>query len=263
MRIIESENDIGFITAAYVKKRINEAGGRIVLGLPTGGTMESFYRHLVEFCAKGELSFKEVVTFNLDEYIGLRRGDKESYRSYMNSRLFDMVDIEPANIHFPDVYAEDLEKAGLEYDKKIESYGGIDIFLGGVGRNGHIAFNEAGTPFDAPTHKVELSESTRKANSRFFNNDINAVPKYAFTMGMGTILKSREIIILASGEKKSEALYRAVEGPVSAQWPISALRLHNNSYIVADPKALSQVSTAGKKRFAVCSFGGECQGGCK
>ena len=110
--------------------------------------------------------------------------------------------------------------------------------------------------------KVELSESTRKANSRFFNNDINAVPKYAFTMGMGTILKSREIIILASGEKKSEALYRAVEGPVSPQWPISALRLHNNSYIVADPKALSQVSTAGKKRFSVCSFG-ECQGGCK
>lgn len=260
MKIIETETDIGFITASYVKKRINAARGGIILGLPTGGTMESFYKYLVEFYAKGELSFKDVVTFNLDEYIGLPRGDKESYRSYMNTRLFDMVDIEPANIHFPDVYARDLEKAGYEYDKKIEQYGGIDIFLGGVGRNGHIAFNEAGTPFDAPTHKVELSESTRKANSRFFNNDINAVPKYAVTMGMGTILKSKEIIILASGEKKSEALYRAVEGPVSPQWPISALRWHNNSYIVADPKALSQVSTASKKRLAECSFGGECLG---
>ena len=166
-----------------------------------------------------------------------------------------MVDIEPANIHFPDVYAADLDKAGFEYDKKIESFGGIDIFLGGVGRNGHIAFNEAGTPFDAPTHKVKLEESTRKANSRFFGNDINAVPKYAFTMGMGTILKSKEIIILATGEKKSEAIYRAVEGNISTQWPVSALRLHDNSYILADTKALSQVSSASMNRLRACSLG--------
>lgn len=255
MRIIQSESDIGLIAASYVKMRINQAGGKIVLGLPTGGTMESFYAHLVEFYAKGEVSFKEVITFNLDEYIGLERGSAESYRSYMNGRLFDLVDIEPANIHFPDVYAEDLAKAGLEYDKKIESLGGIDVFLGGVGRNGHIAFNEAGTPFDAPTHKVKLEESTRKANSRFFGNDINAVPEYAFTMGMGSILKSKEIIILASGEKKSEAVYRAVEGQISTQWPVSALRLHDNSFILADPKALSQVSSAAMERFKACSLG--------
>lgn len=259
MRIIDSESDIGLIAASYVKLRINQAGGKLVLGLPTGGTMESFYAHLVEFYAKGEVSFREVVTFNLDEYIGLERGSAESYRSYMNSRLFDLVDIEPSNIHFPDVYAADLEKAGSEYDKKIESFGGIDIFLGGVGRNGHIAFNEAGTPFDAPTHKVKLEESTRKANSRFFGGDINAVPEYAFTMGMGTILKSKEIIILASGETKSEALYRAVEGNISTQWPVSALRLHNNSCILADPKALSQISSASMARFRACSLG-SCAG---
>lgn len=258
MRIIQDEKDIGFLTASYVKQRINNAGGKIVLGLPTGGTMESFYKHLVDFAAKGELSFKNVTTFNLDEYIGLPKGHPESYRSYMESRLFKHVDIDPANINFPDVNAEDLEKACAEYDAKIEAFGGIDLFLGGVGRNGHIAFNESGTPFDAPTHKVELSESTIKANSRFFGNDLNAVPKYAVTMGMGTILKSKEIIILAEGEKKSEAVYRAVEGRVSPQWPISALRIHPNSILVADPKALSQVSTASMNRFKACSFAPEC-----
>ncbi len=258
MRIIQDENDIGFLTASYVKHRINKAEGRIVLGLPTGGTMESFYRHLVDFVAKGELSFKNVVSFNLDEYIGLPKGHPESYRTYMETRLFNHVDIKPENINFPNAYAEDIDKACAEYDAKIEALGGIDLFLGGVGRNGHIAFNESGTPFDAPTHKVELSESTIKANSRFFGNDLNAVPKYAVTMGMGTILKSKEIIILAEGEKKSEAVYRAVEGIVSPQWPISALRTHQNSFLVADPKALSQVSTASMSRFKACSFEESC-----
>ena len=194
----------------------------------------------------------------MDEYIGLSATSPQSYRYYMNKRFFDYVDVKRENIHFPDTGNDDYQKACKDYEEQITSAGGIDLMFGGLGRNGHIAFNESGTPFDMPSHRVELAASTRKANARFFNGDIEAVPYYALTVGMSTILKAEEIIILAGGESKAEAVYHAVQCPITTAWPVSALREHKNSFIVADAKALSLVSKNVLEEFSNCSLGQNC-----
>lgn len=261
MNIILEENDLGFLAASYLKRRLKETGGKMVLGLPTGGTMEGFYKHLVDFYKAGQISFKDVITFNLDEYTGLSATSPQSYRYYMDKHLFDYVDIKRGNIHFPDADNENYEKACKDYEERITAAGGIDLLFGGVGRNGHIAFNESGTPFDIPTHRVKLAESTRKANARFFKGGIEDVPYYALTMGMGTILKAKEIIILASGESKAEAVYHAVQGNITTLWPVSALKEHKNSFILADAKALSLVSKSVLEEYKNCSLGQSCLNG--
>lgn len=258
MKLIVTENNVGILAATYVKDRIKAFNPSLskpfVMALPTGGTAVDFYKYLVDFYKKGQISFKHVVTFNLDEYINLDSSHPESYHSYMKHNLFDHIDINPENINIPNGNASDLDAFCSYYEEKIKSFGGIELFLGGVGHNGHIAFNEPGSPFDSKTRVVSLSESTIKANARFFDNNINLVPKQAVTMGLGTILSSKEIIIMATGESKSEAVYRAIEGRPDTNWSITALQNHKDAYLLCDVKAASQVSTVAAAKCGVCSF---------
>ncbi len=258
IKLIVTEQNIGMLVATYIKNRINTFKPTFtkpfVIGFPTGSTPLDMYKHLVEFHKKGELSFKNVISFNLDEYVNLDVNHPESYHSYMHKNLFSHIDIPAENINIPNGNAADLQAACRAYDEKIKSCGGIELFLGGVGGNGHIAFNEPGSPFDSPTRVVKLNQNTRTANARFFNNDVKSVPEQAITMGLGTIMSAREVIIMTTGVKKADAVYRAIEGPRDINCTITVLQEHSNAYIVADKDAASLLSTSACKRFGVCSF---------
>lgn len=178
-----------------------------------------------------------MTSFNLDEYIGLPIEDPNSYHAFMDHHLFNHIDIPDEQTFLPNGLADNQQQACVDYDRKIQNHGGIDLQLLGIGSNGHIGFNEPGTPFDSTTHIIELAESTRKANARFFNS-IDEVPKQAITMGIGSILRSKEILLLVSGEKKSKALAQLLEKQVDTQFPASALHYHTNVTIVADKAAL-------------------------
>lgn len=205
-----------------------------VLGLATGSTPIGVYDMLSSACAAGKVSFARVRTVNLDEYMGLAAGDPASYRAFMNEHLFRRIDIDIANTHIPDASAGDENIRCARYDALIESLGGVDLQLLGIGRNGHIGFNEPSPYFSVGTHEAELSQSTRRANAAFFGNDENAVPKSAITMGIGSIMKARSILLLASGEAKREALTRAVRGNVDPMVPASVLQLHGDVSVICD-----------------------------
>lgn len=207
-----------------------------VLGLATGFTPKKVY----EFLTAKSISFKNVTTFNLDEYVGLSPEDPNSYRYYMNDIFFDHINIPKEQTHIPIGTARDLHQECLDYEKKIREAGGIDVQILGIGVNGHIGFNEPGTSFSSRTHVIELEESTRKANARFFDR-MEDVPKQAITMGIETILESKEIILLVSGPKKAEAMERLLYGKVNEDFPASALRKHPNVKIIADQDALKLV----------------------
>lgn len=209
-----------------------------VLGLATGSTPVGAYQRLVELCRAGDVSFAQVVSVNLDEYKGLSPEHEQSYRYFMQHNLFDHVDIKPENTHVPNGLAED---AGVEcdrYDALIHSLGGADLQLLGLGRNGHIGFNEPGNAFVKDTHVVELTPSTIDANKRFFNSEAE-VPRQALTMGIGSILCAKRIVIAASGTDKAEAVFKAVAGPITPEVPASILQLHPDVVLVADREALS------------------------
>ena len=192
MRLIINKNkaEVGHWTASYIKKRILEFNpteeNPFVLGLPTGSTPLPTYKRLIEFVASGELSFKHVVTFNMDEYVKLPQDHPESYHTFMYDNFFKFIDIIPENVHILDGNAEDLEAECLKYEQLIEKYGGIELFLGGIGPDGHIAFNEPGSSLSSRTRVKTLAYDTVRANSRFFDNDISKVPKMALTVGVGT-----------------------------------------------------------------------------
>ncbi|CAM3252297.1 glucosamine-6-phosphate deaminase [Sporolactobacillus spathodeae] len=229
--------------SAYAAKQIGDAVRRnpkLVLGLATGGTPKETYRLLVEEYNKKAISFRNVRTVNLDEYVGLSSADPNSYRMYMKQNLFDKIDISFDNCHLPDGIASSPSDACVRYDRMINELNGIDLQLLGIGRNGHIGFNEPGTPFDAGTHLVKLSESTRKANARYFHSE-EEVPKQAITMGIGTILKSRAILLIVSGSSKADAMGRllSLNGPDPA-FPASALLMHPDVTVIADREALSK-----------------------
>ncbi|MFC2948726.1 glucosamine-6-phosphate deaminase [Virgibacillus sediminis] len=209
-----------------------------VLGLATGSTPEGMYNCLIEAYRKGEASFNNLTTFNLDEYVGLKKEHPKSYHSYMKEKLFKHINIGEDQIHLPNGTAVDLDSECLEYEKLIKNAGKIDLQILGIGLNGHIGFNEPGTSFESRTHMVELDESTRKANARFFSS-IEEVPKKAVTMGIGTILDSKEIILLVSGKNKAAALARLLKGEVSESFPASALGEHPNTIIIADESSLN------------------------
>ncbi|WP_108671608.1 glucosamine-6-phosphate deaminase [Peribacillus acanthi] len=209
-----------------------------VLGLATGSTPVGLYKKLIESYQKENLSFKEVRTVNLDEYIGLPKNHPNSYHTFMKNIFFSQIDILESNTHIPDGTATDLEEEGLSYERLIQALGGIDLQILGIGHNGHIGFNEPGTSFHEQTHLVELTDSTRKANARFFPS-LNDVPKQAITMGIGTILKSKEILLLASGSSKADAVKQLLSGEVSIDFPASALKNHPSVALVADKEALS------------------------
>lgn len=212
----------------------------LVLGLPTGRTPIQMYKELVLIYKNGFVDFKRVTTFNLDEYVGLSKRSPNSYYSYMHKYFFRFVNLLKDNIHIPDGMNKDLKQECIRYENLIRKKGPIDLMILGIGHNGHIGFNEPSNEFVPETHIEVLTERTRKANSKYFGS-INKVPKRAITMGLGTIMLSRKIILLASGEDKAETIYRAVNGNITPQFPASVLRLHRDCTFIIDREAASML----------------------
>lgn len=215
-----------------------------VLGLATGGTVAGIYRELVARQGAGDLSFRGVVTVNLDEYRGLAPEHEQSYRYFMQKNLFDHIDLRRENSHVPDGLAEDPEAECRRYDELIRGLGGVDLQLLGLGRNAHIGFNEPGPAFIKETHVTELTESTVEANSRFFKSR-EEVPRQALTMGIGSIMAARRVLLAVSGEDKADAVFRALCGRITPEVPASILQLHGDVVLVGDVAALSRLDEAG------------------
>ena len=211
-----------------------------VLGLATGTTPIGMYKTLVEKYKEGEITFKDVRTVNLDEYKGLTDEDKNSYHYFMKENLFSKVDIDLANTHLPNGMAEEPEEECKEYENLLRSLGGVDLQILGLGGNGHIGFNEPGTPFTETTHLVNLTESTIQANSRLFEK-IEDVPKQAYSMGIKSIMDAKRILMIVTGESKAEALYKVVKGPVTEDIPGSILQRHRDVIIVCDEAAAAKL----------------------
>ncbi len=239
--------------ANYVAARIDRAQPTakkpFVLGLPTGSSPLGMYRELIRLKRDKVLSFEHVITFNMDEYVGLPRDHKESYHSFMWQNFFSHVDIKPENVHILNGNAEDLEQECADYEAAIRRVGGIDLFLGGIGPDGHIAFNEPGSSLSSRTRQKTLTTDTVIANSRFFDNDVNKVPKTALTVGVGTILDAREVLIIVNGHNKARALRHAVEEPINHIWTISALQMHPKGIIVSDYDACVELKVGTYKYF--------------
>lgn len=211
-----------------------------VLGLATGSTPIGLYKQLVEWYNKGDLDFSEVMTVNLDEYKGLSRDNDQSYYYFMHQNLFDHVNIPAENTYLPNGMEPDSQKECQEYTDLLQSLGGVDLQLLGIGHNGHIGFNEPGEAFDKQVHCVNLTQSTIEANKRFFAS-ADDVPKQAYTMGIKTIMQAKKILIVASGEDKAEIVRDAFFGPITPKVPASVLQLHNDVTLVADEAALSKL----------------------
>jgi len=240
MRLIiqNSYEEISQWAAAYTVKRIREFAPTeskpFVLGLPTGSTPKGTYKELIRYYKEGLVSFRNVVTFNMDEYIGIPKEHPQSYFSFMWNNFFQYIDIRRENANILDGNAVNLLLECENYEKKMASYGGVHLFMGGIGPDGHIAFNEPGSSLSSRTRLKNLTTDTIIANSRFFNNDIQQVPKTALTIGVGTIMDSKEVMILVNGHHKARALYEAVEGSVNHMYTISVLQLHRKGIIVCD-----------------------------
>lgn len=211
-----------------------------VLGLATGSTPIGAYKNLVEKYEQGELDFSQVTTVNLDEYKGLPRENDQSYYYFMHDNLFDHVNVKPENTHLPDGTKEDADEECARYEELIRSLGGQDLQLLGLGHNGHIGFNEPDAIFEKATHCVDLQESTIEANKRFFDS-VDDVPKQAYTMGIGTIMQAKKILVVVSGEDKADTVAKAFFGPVTPEVPASILQFHKDVILVADEAALSKV----------------------
>ena len=211
-----------------------------VLGLATGSTPVGLYKQLIEWYNKGDLDFSQITSVNLDEYKGLSGDNDQSYRYFMNTNLFDHVNIDKTRTYVPNGLEEDSDKACADYNEIIRSVGGLDIQLLGIGGNGHIGFNEPGEAFEKETHCVDLTESTIKANARFFES-MDEVPKQAYTMGIKNIMQARKVLLIVSGEGKAEILDKVLYGPVTPQVPASILQLHNDLTVVADEAAMSVI----------------------
>lgn len=232
MKIIRTKNydemsyEAAKIMAAQIVMKPNS-----VLGLATGSTPIGMYDQLVKWCREGKLDFSAVRSVNLDEYCGLDGNNDQSYRYFMNEHLFNHVNIDIANTNVPNGKAEDFEAECARYDALIESLGGTDMQLLGIGPDGHIGFNEPDSTFTKPTHRVELDPSTIEANSRFFAS-ADDVPRYALTMGMGNIMASKKILLVASGTNKKEILEKALFGPITPEVPASLLQLHPDVTVI-------------------------------
>ncbi len=243
MRLIieDSYGKMSQWAAAYIAKKINDFGPTpdkpFVLGLPTGSTPIGTYKELIHLYKIGKVSFHNVVTFNMDEYISIPEDHPESYHTFMWTNFFSKVDIRKENVNILNGNALDPEAECERYENKIKSYGGIDLFMGGIGPDGHIAFNEPGSSLTSRTRVKSLTTDTIIANSRFFDHDINKVPKTAMTVGVGTVMDADEVLILVNGHNKARALCHAVEGSVSHMWTISVLQLHQKGIIVCDDAA--------------------------
>lgn len=244
---------VGEYIGNYICKRINEfaptADKPFVLGLPTGSSPIPTYKHLIKLVKDGKLSFKHVVTFNMDEYVGLPRDHSESYHTFMFREFFSHIDIPPSQVNILNGNVKDLIGECNAYEAKIKSYGGIELFLGGIGEDGHIAFNEPGSSLASRTRIKTLAYDTILANARFFNNDIAAVPRMALTVGVATVLDSREVVVVVTGQRKALALSKAIEEGVNHLWTLSALQMHPWALIVVDEDATAELHVKTVKYF--------------
>jgi glucosamine-6-phosphate deaminase len=220
-----------------------------VLGLPTGSTPLGIYKKLIELNHKGYVSFKNVLTFNMDEYVGIPKNHQQSYHSFMWDNFFAHIDINTENANILNGNAADLEAECQAYENKIKAVGGIQLFLGGIGSDGHIAFNEPGSSLHSRTRIKTLTQDTIIANSRFFENDVNKVPKTALTVGVGTVMDAQEVLIIVNGHNKAQALHQAVEGSVNHLWTITALQLHPKGIIVCEESATSELKVGTYRYF--------------
>ena len=240
-------------SANYIAAKINKAAltseKPFKLGLPTGSSPLKTYKALIKLYEQGVVSFENVITFNMDEYVGLPKDHSESYYSFMWDNFFSHIDIKKENAHILNGNAPDLEAECQAYEDGIKAVGGIDLFLGGIGPDGHIAFNEPGSSLASRTRVKTLTTDTIIANSRFFDNDVNKVPKTALTVGVGTVLDAKEVLILVNGHHKARALYQAVEGGITQMWTISALQLHQKGIIVCDYEACAELKVGTYKYF--------------
>ena len=239
--------------AEYVAARINEAKPTaekpFKLGCPTGSSPLGLYKHLIELNKAGKVSFQNVVTFNMDEYVGLPEEHPESYHSFMWNNFFSHIDIKKENVHILNGNAPDLAAECAAYEQAIKDAGGIDLFMGGIGPDGHIAFNEPFSSLQSRTRVKSLTTDTIIANSRFFDNDVNKVPRTALTVGVGTVMDAREVLIVANGHGKARALHHAIECAVSHEWTISALQQHPHAIIVCDEAATDELKHGTYKYF--------------
>lgn len=207
------------------------------------------YTHLVEYCRAGKVSFKYVKTFNMDEYVGLPRDHPESYHHYMFNNFFKHIDIDPANVHILDGNAPNLELECQNYERKITEAGGIELFVGGIGPDGHIAFNEPGSSLVSRTRVKTLNQDTIQANARFFDGDLSQVPKQALTVGVGTVMDAREVMVLITGAHKAYALYKAIEEGVNHMWTVSAFQQHPRTLMICDEDATLDLKVRTVKYF--------------
>jgi glucosamine-6-phosphate deaminase len=252
--IIEPNYDLASQWAAnYVVRKIKNAGPTearpFVLGLPTGSSPIGMYKKLADHCKAGVVSFKNVITFNMDEYVNLHKEHPESYHSFMWKNLFSHIDIPEENVNILNGNAPDLEAECAAYEEKIKNVDGINLFVGGIGPDGHIAFNEPGSSLSSRTRVKTLTYDTIIANSRFFDGDINKVPKTALTVGVGTVMDANEVLIIVNGHNKARALRYAVEGSVNHMWTISALQTHQKGIIVCDEEATIELKVGTAKYF--------------
>jgi len=237
--IVENYDEISKLAAINIKDVINKKPNA-VLGLATGSTPMGTYKELIKMNKENELDFSNVTTVNLDEYIGLSENDTQSYRYFMNENLFNHINIKKENTFVPNGLAKDIDEETKNYDKRIDELGGIDIQFLGIGANGHIAFNEPSDILISGTHLTELAQSTIDANSRFFNS-IDEVPKTAISMGLGQIMKSKKIILLAHGEEKANAIKEALSGKITTKNPATMLQMHKDVTIIIDKTIASLI----------------------
>ncbi len=255
MRLLIHKNydDLSKWLAYYIVGRINKFHTTnkkpFVLGLPTGASPLGVYSELIKLHKAGKVSFKNVITFNMDEYVGIPENHTESYHYFMHTNFFNHVDIPTKNINMLNGNVKNLKQECDDFEEKIKKVGGIELFLGGIGSDGHIAFNEPGSSLSSRTRLKTLSYDTIQANARFFNNDLDKVPKTALTVGVGTVMDAKELIIIISGYKKARALKKVVEDGVNHMWTVSMLQLHEHGMICCDDKATMKIKVETAKYF--------------
>lgn len=239
--------------ANYVAEKINQknptAANPFVLGCPTGSSPLGMYKELIRLNQEGKVSFKHVITFNMDEYVGLAEDHPESYHSFMWNNFFNHIDIDPQNVHILNGNAPDLLAECAKYERQIEAAGGVDLFLGGVGPDGHIAFNEPGSSLSSKTRIKTLTTDTIIANSRFFDGDVSQVPKQALTVGVGTVMSAKEVLLISCGHNKARALKHAIEESINHMWTVSAIQMHPHGIIVCDEPACDEIKVGTYKYF--------------
>ncbi|MEZ5072666.1 MAG: glucosamine-6-phosphate deaminase [Bacteroidales bacterium] len=255
MRVVikDTRAETGKWTADYILGKIkafNPTADRpFVLGLPTGSSPLPVYENWIKSFKAGEISFRHVITFNMDEYVNLPADHPESYHNFMYRNLFDHIDIPRENIHILDGNAPDLEAECRSYEAKIASFGGIELFLGGIGPDGHIAFNEPGSSLVSRTRVKTLCYDTIDANSRFFDNDISKVPTQALTVGVGTVMDAREVVLIITGFSKARAVREVIEGSISHMWTVSVLQMHQHAVLALDDPATMELQMKSVRYF--------------